>query len=246
MSEFTDMNIIVTGGTRGIGAAISRRFLEAGARVTAIYGGNTAKADAFVAELGPLATRFAAQVVDTASIAEVEAFFRRYHEEQGELSVLVNSAGIRRDSALAMMSFEDWQRVIDVNLTGVFTMCKFAVQSMMRERYGRIINISSPSGKHGFRGQANYAASKAGMVALTRALSKETATRGITVNCVSPGFIETGFIADLPDDQKKAYRADVPMRRFGRAEEVAAAVGFLASREASYITGATLEVTGGL
>lgn len=246
MYDFTNKNIIVTGGTSGIGAAISQLFLAAGAHVTAIYGGNKAKADSFAAEQETNNERLVCVQVDTSSLAEVEAFFRRYHEERGEVAVLVNSAGIRRDSALAMMSFDDWQRVIDVNLTGVFTMCKFGVQSMMRERHGRIINITSPSGKHGFRGQANYAASKAGMVALSRALSKETATRGITVNCVSPGFIDTGFISDLADDQKKTYRSEIPMRRFGTAAEVAHAVAFLASNEASYITGSTVEVTGGL
>jgi 3-oxoacyl-[acyl-carrier protein] reductase len=133
-----------------------------------------------------------------------------------------------------------------VNLTGVFHMCKLAVMSLMRKRYGRIINISSIMDRYAFEGQANYAASKAGLVALTRSLSKEVATRGITVNCVSPGFITTELIEDLPDKLRDAYLARIPLRRFGTAEEVASCVAFLASREASYVTGSVLEVAGGL
>jgi len=135
---------------------------------------------------------------------------------------------------------------MNVNLSGIFYMCKFAVMSLMRKRYGRIINISSVMERYGFEGQANYAASKAGLSALTKSLSKEVATRGITVNCVSPGFIATEFIEDLPDKLREAYLARIPLKRFGSTEEVAACVLFLASKEASYVTGSTLEVTGGL
>jgi 3-oxoacyl-[acyl-carrier protein] reductase len=184
--------------------------------------------------------------VDVSSFEDVENFFNWFHETIGEVSILVNNAGVRRDSIIAMMAKEDWQRVIDVNLNSIYNMSKFAIQSMMRERFGRIINITSPSGKFGFKGQANYAATKAGMVAVTKSVSKEVASRGITVNCVSPGFIDTGFIADLSDDQKKAYKKDIPMKRFGKPEEVANGVIFLSSPMANYINGTTLEITGGL
>jgi 3-oxoacyl-[acyl-carrier protein] reductase len=145
-----------------------------------------------------------------------------------------------------MMKESEWHDVLEVNLSGIFYMCKFAVMNMMQKRYGRIINITSPSGKYGFEGQANYAAAKAGIVALTKSLSKEVARRGITVNCVSPGFIATELIQDLPDETRNSYVAQVPLKRFGKPEEVAACVLFLASKEASYVTGSTLEVTGGL
>ena len=147
---------------------------------------------------------------------------------------------------LAMMSREDWQRVLDVNLTGAYNMCKFAVQSMMGERYGRIISITSPSGRYGFEGQANYAASKAGIVAMTRSLSKEVAKRKITANCVSPGFVATDLINDLPKELAEEHKNSVPMKRFGEPGEIAHAVLFLATKQAAYITGTTLEVTGGL
>ncbi len=246
MQDFTDQTILVTGGTRGIGATVTTAFLERGARVIATYVGNDQRATAFRHEAGAAGSRLFLEKFDIADYAAVETFFSTFPEKYGTLQVLVNNAGIRKDSVLGMMNPGDWNRVIQVNLTGTFNMCKFAVQLMLTERYGRIINITSPSGKFGFEGQANYAASKAGQVALTRSLSKETAKRKITVNCVSPGFIDTELIADLPREQAKAYRQSVPMKRFGTTAEVAYAVLVLAAREASYITGSVLEVTGGL
>ena len=160
--------------------------------------------------------------------------------------MLVNNSGIRKDADLAMMKPEDWQKVLDVNLTGAFYMSKLAVHSFMANRYGRIITITSPAGRFGFEGQANYSASKAGQIAMTRSLSKEVASRGITVNCVSPGFIDTEFLADLPEKLRKEYLASIPLKRFGTPDEVAACVLFLASREAGYITGSVLSVEGGL
>lgn len=242
---FKEKRVVVTGGTSGIGAAVSKAFLENGALVTAIYASNSEKANKFVEGLGQYKDHLQILKMDVSDNKAVESFFSEY-VNHSEIDVLVNSAGIRRDSVLAMMSTQDWHKVMDVNLSSIFYMCKQAVLSMMRQKNGRIINITSPSGKFGFKGQANYAASKAGMVALTRSLSKEVATRKITVNCISPGFIDTGFISDLPDEQKKAYKKDVPMRRFGKPEEVAEAVLFLASDNAAYITGSTIEVTGGL
>ena len=167
-------------------------------------------------------------------------------ETHGEFQILVHCSGIRLDSIVGMMREDDWRKVIDTNLTGTFNMCKLAVQNLMRKRYGRIIVITSPIGRIGFAGQSNYAASKAGQVALVQSLSKEVASRKITVNCVSPGFIDTDFIGDLPEEQKKAYLGMVPLKRFGMPEEVAHPVLFLASAESAYITGSTLEVTGGL
>nr|MBC8284858.1 SDR family oxidoreductase [Nitrospinota bacterium] len=156
------------------------------------------------------------------------------------------SSGIRADSIVGLMKTEDWNNVINTNLTGTFNICKLSVQCMMRQKYGRIITLTSPIGKLGFSGQANYAASKAGQVALVKSLSKEVASRKITVNCVSPGFIDTDFISDLPDEQKDAYKKQIPLKRFGSAQDVATPVLFLASKESSYITGSVLEVTGGL
>ncbi len=246
MFNFKDKNVIVTGGTSGIGAAITTSFLKSGAKVCAIFANNKEKAENFRIAHKEFENFLTIKQLDTSISKDVEAFFNEFVDTNGEIDVLVNNAGIRKDSIIAMMADSDWQRVIDVNLSSVFYMSKFGVQSMMRQRSGRIINITSPSGKFGFKGQSNYAASKAGMVALTKSVSKEVATRGITVNCISPGFIDTGFISDLPDEQKKAYKKEIPLRRFGKPEEVAHSVLFLSSNLADYITGTTIEITGGL
>jgi 3-oxoacyl-[acyl-carrier protein] reductase len=246
MYDFKGQAVIVTGGTRGIGKAIAEGFLKAGARVIATYSTNeTAKAELKQAN-SQFADRMDIQRLDVSGYENVEKFFKYVDTEYGSFEVLVNNAGIRKDSVLAMMKESDWHDVLNVNLSGVFFMCKFAVRILMRKRYGRIVNITSVMERYAFEGQANYAASKAGLGALTRSLSKELATRGITVNCVSPGFISTELIQDLPDKLREAYSSRIPMKRFGTSEEVAACVLFLASREASYITGSTLEVSGGL
>ncbi|MCD8140271.1 MAG: 3-oxoacyl-ACP reductase FabG [Planctomycetaceae bacterium] len=243
--DFYDQTAVVTGGTRGIGRAVAEAFLNAGADVICLYGGDEAAAEAMredFATVGGLTI----QKLDVSDADAVRDFWRGLEKDEIVPQIVVNNAGIRRDNVLAMMPEEDWRRVMDVNLGGVFTMCKYAVQAMSGRRYGRIVNMTSPSGQLGFEGQANYAASKAGMVALSKSLSKEVARRNITVNCVSPGFIDTDFIRDLPDDQAKRYKQMVPLRRFGKAQEVADAVLFLASKESAYITGATLDITGGL
>ncbi len=247
MPNFEGQTVVVTGGTRGIGRAIAEAFLADGAQVAVTYASNDATAEAFKAEMqeqyeGKLHIR----KFDVSDHDACEQFFKFIDDELGGCQVVVNNSGIRKDNVLAALDPNDWQRVIEVNLTGTFNMSKFAVRSMMRKRYGRIINITTPSGKHGIKGQSSYSASKAGQVGLTRSLSKEVASRKITVNCVSPGFIETELIADLPEEMVKAYKAQVPLGRFGTAQEVAHSVLFLASKEASYITGATLECTGGL
>lgn len=246
MLNFENQTVIITGGTRGIGKSVAEEFLKAGATVIVSYFSDEQAALKFKSDNASYKEKVDVRKFDVSDYGQVESFFKYIEERYGALQVLVNNSGIRRDSALAMMSREDWGRVLDVNLSGVFYMSKFAVTLMMLNRYGRIINITSPSGKHGFRGQANYAASKAGQVGLTRSLSKEVASRGITVNCVSPGFIDTGFIDDLPEKLKKSYLESIPLRRFGKPEEVAISILFLASKKAGYITGSTLEITGGL
>ncbi|MCF8719111.1 3-oxoacyl-ACP reductase FabG [Nitrospina gracilis] len=244
--DFTDQTVIVTGGTRGIGRGIAEAFLKAGATVVATYLSNQDAAEQFQKDNADAGDRLHVRQCDVTNLEKVEAFYKHVTETLGTFHVLVNNSGIRRDAIVGMMTEEDWRDVVDTNLTGTFTMSKLAVQNLSRKRYGRIINITSPIGKFGFAGQANYAATKAGQVAFTKSLSKEVASRKITVNCVSPGFIDTDFIADLPDDQKQQYLEQVPLKRFGTVEDVAYCVLFLASRDAAYITGAVLEVTGGL
>jgi 3-oxoacyl-[acyl-carrier protein] reductase len=183
---------------------------------------------------------------DISDQASVLKLFDGIEQQFDTIDILVNNAGIRRDAVLAMMQSDDWHRVIDVNLTGTFNMSKQAVLLMMKQKYGRIIHITSPMAHMGFAGQTNYAASKAGQIGMMRSLSKETAKRKITVNCVSPGFIDTELLEGLTADQLAQYKKLVPMKRFGKPQEVAAAVLFLAGEQASYISGAVLEITGGL
>jgi 3-oxoacyl-[acyl-carrier protein] reductase len=246
MYDFQGQTVIVTGGTRGIGKAVARSFLKTGARVIVTYTSNEAAAEQFKQDHSQFAENMDIQKLDVTKYEDVEELFKYVDTKYESFEVLVNNAGIRKDSVLAMMKESDWHDVMNVNLAGIFYMCKFAVRSLMRKRYGRIINIGSVMERYGFEGQANYAASKAGLSALTKSLSKEVATRGITVNCVSPGFIATELIEDLPDKLRESYLAKIPLSRFGNTEEVAACILFLASKEASYVTGSTLEVAGGL
>lgn len=246
MTTFINQKVVITGATRGIGRVISLAFLQAGALVIGIYGGNRSAADAFSIECKEFADRLQLHQCDVADSKQVEAFYRRVEEEFDTIDILINNAGIRRDSLLALMNNEDWQKVIDINLSGSFYMARQAVLLMMKQKYGRIINITSPVAHLGFAGQSNYAASKAGQIGMTRSLARETARKKITVNCVSPGFIATELLDDLSPEQVAAYKEMVPMRRFGTTDEVADAVLFLAGSKASYITGAVLEVNGGL
>lgn len=246
MYDFRGQTAIITGGTRGIGKAIAESFLKAGAKVIATYSTNEAATAQFRQDNSQFAGDIDVQKLDVSKYEEVEKFFKYIDTKYAGFEVLVNNAGIRKDSVLAMMKESDWHDVLNVNLSGAFYTCKFAVKILMRKRYGRIINISSVMERYAFEGQANYAASKAGLAALTRSLSKELASRGITVNCVSPGFIDTELIRDLPDKLRESYLTRIPAKKFGSPEEVATCVLFLASREASYVTGSTLEVSGGL
>lgn len=244
--NFENQIVVVTGGTRGIGAGIVKSFLESGASVIATYAGNIEKAETFKSSLGELGEKLALRAFDVSKKNEVDNFWQWLDETFGAPDVLVNNAGIRQDQILASMEEDMWDRVLDVNLKGTMLMSQGAVLKMMKKRYGRIINMSSIGGALGLAGQANYAASKAGQVALAKTLSKEVAKRGITVNCILPGFIETELIADLPVEQVLEYKKTVPLKRFGTVSEVAFAVMFLASKESAYITGTTLEVAGGL
>ena len=246
MFDFSSQRVIVTGGTRGIGAGISLAFLQAGATVIATYSANNAAANEFKNKNEQYSSRLDIQKYDVSSSKEVKAFFKYLDEKYPSLEVLVNNSGVRHDAITALMSDEQWEKVMDVNLTGTFYMSREIIPRFMANRFGRIINISSLGADIGFQGQANYAASKAGQLALSKSLSKEVAKKGITVNCVTPGFIDTELIGDLPEEQRKEYLKMIPQKRFGKVEEVAHAVLFLATKEASYINGASIKVAGGL
>ncbi|MEN8188631.1 MAG: 3-oxoacyl-ACP reductase FabG [Thermodesulfobacteriota bacterium] len=246
MTTFLDKKIIVSGATRGIGKGISRAFLEGGGTVIGLYGGNHQAADDFAAEHSNFKDNFSLHKCDVTDENAVNTLFAEIEAKYDTIDILVNNAGIRRDALVAMMDSKNWQDVIDTNLSGTFLLSRQAVMLMLKQKYGRIINITSPMAHLGFPGQANYAASKAGQIGFAKTLAREVARKKITVNCVSPGFIATDLLDGLTDEQLKAYKKLVPMRRFGKVEEVADAVLYLASDRASYITGAVLEVNGGL
>ncbi|MGD9947407.1 MAG: 3-oxoacyl-ACP reductase FabG [Desulfobulbus sp.] len=246
MLEFERKKAVVTGATRGIGRAITEALLARGATVIGLFGGNQATAEAMQLDCAQYGDRLLLQQLDVSDFQAVSSFFADLEERWETLDILVNNAGIRRDAVLPMMKEEDWRRVIDVNLTGGYITSKFAVPLMMKQKYGRILFVTSPMGHLGFAGQANYSASKAGQVGLMKSLSKEVAKRKITVNCVSPGFIATDLIDDLSESQLKEYKKMVPANRFGTPIEVAEAALFLLSDRAAYVNGAVLEITGGL
>ncbi|MBN2630733.1 MAG: 3-oxoacyl-[acyl-carrier-protein] reductase [Rhodobacteraceae bacterium] len=242
MFDLTGKCALVTGASGGIGAVIARSLHQAGATV-GLSGTRVEPLEALAAELGGRAHVLACDLSD---MTAVEALVKRGTEAMGAVDVLVNNAGITRDGLMMRMSDDDWQAVIDVNLTTTFRLCRAAVRGMMKARWGRIVNISSVVGAIGNAGQVNYAASKAGMVGLSKSLAAEVASRGITVNCVAPGFVETAMTAKLTEAQRSALLATVPAGRMGTPAEIAAAVLYLASPEAAYVTGATLHVNGGM
>lgn len=246
MEDFNGQTVLVSGATRGIGKSIAENFLWEGAYVIGLYAANSKAAEEFSEINKEHTPRFELHRCNIADEKQVKSLFDDIEKRIGSLQVLVNNAGIRKDALLALMNSKDWQEVIDTNLSGCFFMAKHAVLLMMQNKYGRIVNITSPVARLGFPGQANYAASKAGQVAMTRTLAREVARKKITVNCVSPGFIATDFINDLPEEQLSGYKKMVPMRRFGSPQEIADAVLFLSSAKASYITGTVLEISGGL
>ena len=246
MFDFKDQVVVVTGGTRGIGRGISEAFLQSGATLIATYHSNDEKAEEFRRDYIGFSKKIDLQRFDISDYDQVERFFNYIDDKYNCIDVLINNAGIRKDAVLGMMPREDWEKVIDINLTGSFYMCKFAVKNMLQNHYGRIIFITSPISYLGFKGQSNYAASKAGQIAITRSLSKEVANHGITVNCISPGFVATELIEDLNDALIENYKRMIPMKKFATPQQIAYGVLFLASREADYISGTTLEINGGL
>ena len=246
MNKFNQKVAIVTGGTRGIGRGITLALLNQGAHVIATYASNDQAAEEFKSEYPQYSENLITKKFDVSKPESCELFFDEISGQFEQIHILVNNSGIRKDSLGASMTENMWDQVLDINLKGSFFMSKLAILHMMKKRYGRIINISSIGGQLGLAGQSNYAASKAGQVAISKTLSKEVAKRGITVNNVCPGFIETELIDDLDPALVKEYKSQVPMKRFGKVDDVAAAVIFLASDEASYITGTSIEVSGGL
>ena len=233
---------LVTGASRGIGRAIAEKLVAGGAKV---IGTATSEkgAEAIGEYLGENGKGIMLNVVDSASIEQVLATIRA---EFGEIDILVNNAGITRDNLLMRMKDDEWQDILDTNLTSVFRLSKAVMRAMMKKRCGRIITIGSVVGTMGNAGQANYAAAKAGLIGFSKSLAREVASRGITVNVVAPGFIETDMTRALTDDQRAGILSSVPANRLGDAKESASAVAFLASDEASYIPGETLHVTGGM
>jgi len=243
--EFKGQVALVTGSARGIGRAIAEALARKGVAL-AIADVNLDEAKATSADLAKNGVKTMALRIDVASSREVITAFEEILKEFGRLDILVNNAGITRDSLLLRMKEEDWDAVIDVNLKGVFLCAKEAVKAMAKQRYGRIVNIASVVAFMGNPGQANYSASKAGIVGLTKTLAKEYASRGITANAVAPGFITTAMTDALPENVKEEMKKAIPMARFGTIEDVANAVVFLASPSSGYITGQVIHVNGGM
>jgi len=242
MFDLTGKSALVTGASGGIGGAIARVLHSAGANV-GLSGTRVAPLEALAQELGERAHVLPCNLSDFEAVA---ALPKQAIEAMGAVDILVNNAGITRDNLFMRMSDDDWQSVLDVNLTSTFKLCKGVIRGMMKARWGRIVNISSVVGATGNPGQANYAASKAGMVGMSKSLAYEVASRGITVNAVAPGFIATAMTDSLSDDQKAGILGQIPAGRMGEADEIAAAVAYLASPEAAYVTGTTLHVNGGM
>lgn len=239
--------VVVTGGSKGIGRAICLRFAREGARIVFVhYDPDDVAADETLKLLRDQGVEAKARKLDVSSFADVEGFYREVVEEFQGLDVLVNNSGITRDALFLRMSEDQWDQALSVNLKGAFNCTKAAVRLMVKERSGRIINISSVVGQIGNIGQANYAASKAGIMGFTKSIARELATRGITVNAVAPGFINTGMTRNLPEKARDIFLNQIPMRRMGEPEEVAEVVYWLASEGASYITGQVIHVNGGL
>lgn len=242
MFDLTGKSALVTGASGGIGADIARALHSAGA-VVALSGTRVEPLEALAAELGERSHVLPCNLSDAEA---VEALPKQAIEAMGAMDILVNNAGITRDNLFMRMSNEEWVQVLEVNLTSTMRLCRGALRGMMKSRWGRIINISSIVGATGNPGQGNYAAAKAGMVGMSKSLAYEVASRGVTVNCVAPGFIATPMTDKLNDDQKAAINVKIPAGRMGTPEEIAAAVLYLASNEAGYVTGATLHVNGGM
>jgi 3-oxoacyl-[acyl-carrier protein] reductase len=242
MFDLTGKTALITGATGGIGGEIAKALHAQGA-VVAVSGRNKEKLDALAAELGSNVHTIVADLSNSDGIA---ALIKDADEAMGQIDILVNNAGLTRDNLSMRMKDEEWNEVIDVNLTAPFKLAKTCQRGMMKRRFGRIINISSVVGTTGNPGQCNYVASKAGLMGWTKAMGMEIASRGITVNCVAPGFIATAMTEALTDDQKSGINATIPMGRMGAPNEIASAVAYRASDEAAFVTGATIHVNGGM
>jgi len=242
MFDLTGMTALVTGASGGIGSAIARALAGQGARL-AVSGSNGEKLEAFRAELGDDHVALACNLSDGAA---VDALVPQAVEALGQLDILVNNAGVTRDNLAMRMKDDEWDQVIRINLEAAFRLIRAAARPMMKARFGRVISITSVVGATGNPGQANYAASKAGLVGMSKALAQEFASRNITVNCVAPGFIRSAMTDVLNDAQKEAILSRIPAGKLGEGEDIGAAVVYLASREAGYVTGQTLHVNGGM
>ena len=243
-SSLQDRVVIVTGAARGIGRGIAVRFGAAGAPVVAVARGD--HADPVVDEIRAGGGRAVSVEADIKDVAQIDAVIKRTRDEFGRIDVLVNNAGIVRDQLALRMSSSDWEDVVATNLTAAFNCARAVLRPMLKQRSGRIINVGSVVGQMGNAGQVNYAASKAGLEGFSRALAREVASRGVTVNGGAPGLIETDMTAHLEESAREAMFSQIPLRRLGTAEDVASAVCFLASDEAAYITGHVLAVNGGM
>lgn len=246
MFDLTGMTALVTGASGGIGSSIARALASQGARL-ALSGSNSAKLRAFRDELNADYGHDHVEITcDLSNTTQVEELVPATLDTLGKIDILVNNAGITRDNLAMRMKDDEWAQVIAINLEAAFRLMRAACKPMMKARYGRIVTITSVVGATGNPGQVNYAAAKAGLVGMSKSLGQEVASRGITVNCVAPGFIRTAMTDVLPDAQKDALNARIPMGRMGEGEDIGAAVAFLASKEAGYITGQTLHVNGGM
>ncbi|QZY57097.1 3-oxoacyl-[acyl-carrier-protein] reductase [Crassaminicella profunda] len=244
--NLTGKTAIVTGGSRGIGKAIALKLANLGANIVVNYTSNVAKAEEVVKQIKEMGKDAIALKADVSNSEEVQNFIKQVEEKFETIDILINNAGITRDTLLMKMKEEDWDQVIAINLKGTYNCTKAVTRKMMKQRSGKIVNLASVVGVTGNAGQANYAASKAGVIGFTKSIAKELGARGINVNAVAPGFIETDMTDVLSDKVKEEIMKQIPMKKLGKAEDVANVVAFLCSNEASYVTGQVMNIDGGM